>query len=97
MGFLSPNNKKIVLALIIFFILYFLPLVPAWYTYKCVGCSGIEFHSVWYTVKFSALNGRYTFQTFLVIFSEIVISYVLSCLVIGGYDVLLSKRLQCKK
>ncbi|MBU0761240.1 MAG: hypothetical protein KJ600_02025 [Nanoarchaeota archaeon] len=88
MEFFKPTTAKAILAIAMFIIISFLPIVPAIYVYKCPGCVYTEYHSLWRTldslsgtvnlsVGFTAIN-----LTYLIIIIELILPYMLSCLII---------------
>lgn len=73
-GFFRPGKAKLISAVVIFIVLSFLPIVPAYCVYRCPGCAGIEYGPLYTWCDFVP-------ATYLAIFIELVASYILACLV----------------
>jgi hypothetical protein len=73
--FFKPTKKKVIYAIIIQLILSFIPIVPFYCIYKCVGCQGIEYHMALMIWGFC----ENIISTYLVIFGELIISYSIAC------------------
>jgi hypothetical protein len=78
--FIKPTVLKVSLAIAVFLILSFLPIVPATYVYKCVGCVFTEYHGIWYTLF---EWGYKTAASYIVIVLEAVVSYLISAFVLS--------------
>ena len=70
--FLKPTRKNIIWAIIFFVIISFLPIVPYYCVYRCLGCEGIEYSPIIAGCEFITV-------TYIAIFIELILSYLLSC------------------
>lgn len=62
-----------IIAVLLFAFASTLPIVPAWYQFRCIGCvPWTAYHDLWYTARI----GNFTFWTYFVIILEIIIPLV---------------------
>ncbi|MBU0907190.1 MAG: hypothetical protein KKD18_04340 [Nanoarchaeota archaeon] len=81
MEFFKPTAAKLTPTVIIFLALASLPIIPAIYHYKCLGCDYTEYRSLWFTLREPSYN-TFLPLTYVIIALEILIPYPLSCLII---------------
>jgi len=85
--FLKPNLGKIIIFFIILLIWSFIPLIPYLMQAKCLNCSPkLEFTNFYtmilYILDISNMTRVYwNLFTIPILFTEILISYILSCLI----------------
>jgi hypothetical protein len=77
--FLKINLRKIVIFIVLILVFSYLPIIPAIYHYKCVGCNFLEYRNFWMTEW--GINSTFTVYTYLVIILEILVAYLLSCVI----------------
>ena len=80
---------KIIISIIILIILFILPITPLYIVLKCEGCSGVKYSTLF------ALNyggGSVIWLTWMFIIGEIIISYIISCLIIFIHNKIRSEK-----